>query len=132
MDISVYNNCMIRLAEDHIKINEYGALEVNADVFIKANMSDKEIKDFIYQIFDMLIEDQNDEHPYTEASFTNFLGEKFLSYIDDYEFNCFGGDSIWEVTVYYKNSIIYVWGNAFEGYIHLSYEGNKIEEESIE
>jgi len=129
VDISVYNNCMNKLAKDNIKINEYGALEVNADVFIKANMSDKEIKDFIYQIFDMMIEDWNEEHPYIEANFTNFIGERFLSYLEDFEFNCFESDSFWDITIYYKNSIIYVWGNAFEGYIHLGYEGDKVEEE---
>ena len=128
VDISVYNNCMKELAKDNIKINEYGALEVNADVFIKANMSYEEIKGFIYQIFDMMIEDRNEKHPYIEAIFTNFLGERFLSYIDDYEFECFENDTIWNIAVYYKNSVIYIWGNAFEGYIHLSYEGDKVED----
>ena len=89
-------------------------------------MSDTEVKNFIYSVFDCMIEDNETEE--TLFKFNNVVLGKFLDSIEDYELTeC----SSCDVTgrIFYKNSIISFWCDTFEGCLCLTYEGEKLEKE---
>ena len=85
-------------------------------------MSDTEVKNFIYGVFDDMIEDKKDnEVGEVTFKFTNIILNNFLSSIEDYELTeCSRCDVCGRI--FYKNSIIYFWCNTFDGNLTLTYE----------
>lgn len=129
MDIEVIRNYMLEFGKHYIRQNDFNEIEVDTCLFLKANMSDTEVKNFIYSALGCIIEDKK----YNEAGevtfkFTNVILKNFLLSIEDYELTeCSGCDVCGRI--FYKNSIINFWCDAFDGNLCLSYEGEKLEEE---
>jgi len=129
MDIQIVRNYMIELSNRYIRQNDFNEIEVDTRLFLEANMSGTEIKNFIYSVLDCMIKDKKDnEVGEVTFKFTNVILKNFLLSIEDYELiECSGCDVCGRI--FYKNSIINFWCDAFDGYLCLSYEGEKLEEE---
>lgn len=130
MDIQVVRNYLQELSNRYIRQNDFNEIEVDTCLFLKANMSKAEVKNFIYGVFDDMIEDKKNNEEIGEVSFslTNVILNPLLDLIEDYELiECSKCDV--SGRIFYDNSIIYFWCNTFDGYLRFSYEGEKVEED---